>query len=150
MKTTLFLGLLLFLSACSDSTSDKQATQAPASSKEAAATMESPAAAQPSAKPAQTASEANETESAGTAAQPRSGHLVFAQKCASCHGKQGEKAALNKSQIIAGWEKERTLSALKGYKDGSYGSSLKGIMKGQVGGLNDQQLQAVSEYISTL
>jgi cytochrome c553 len=81
---------------------------------------------------------------------PISGYTFYAHKCASCHGKNGEKAAFNNAQIIAGWDKEKSVSALNGYKDGTYGGSLKGIMKGQVSALSDAQIEAVSEYISTL
>ena len=31
--------------------------------------------------------------------------------CASCHGEKAEKSALGKSQIIAGWDKQRTIDA---------------------------------------
>ena len=72
------------------------------------------------------------------------------KKCASCHGKKAEKKALNKSQVIQGWDKQKIVDALKGYKDGSYGGAMKGLMKGQVATYDDAQIEAVSEYISTL
>ena len=52
--------------------------------------------------------------------------------CAGCHGQKGEKKALGKSAAIKGWSVEKTVEALKGYKDGSYGGPMKGVMKGQV------------------
>ena len=70
--------------------------------------------------------------------------------CASCHGANAEKKALNKSEVIQGWEVSKTVAALKGYKDGSYGGPMKGIMKGQVAKLSDAQIQAVAEHISGL
>ncbi|MCJ7764382.1 MAG: c-type cytochrome [Thiovulaceae bacterium] len=78
------------------------------------------------------------------------GRALYVQKCASCHGISGEKVAFNQSKIIAGWDKERSMQALKGYQDGSYGGSLKGIMKGQVESLNEKQMEAISESVSTL
>jgi len=72
------------------------------------------------------------------------------KKCASCHGAQAQNKALNKSQIIQGWDKERLVTALKGYKDGSYGGNMKGLMKGQVASYDDAKIEAVAEYISTL
>ena len=39
--------------------------------------------------------------------------------CASCHGEKAEKSALGKSQIIAGWDKQRTIDVLNGYKKGT-------------------------------
>ncbi len=70
--------------------------------------------------------------------------------CASCHGANAEKKALNKSQIIKGWEISKTVAALKGYKDGSYGGPMKGIMKPQVSKLSDAEIEAVAKHISQL
>jgi len=74
---------------------------------------------------------------------------VFA-KCTACHGQHAEKKALNKSQIIRGWSSEKIVSALNGYKDGTYGGSMKGVMKAQVSKLTDAEVKAVAKYISTL
>ena len=54
------------------------------------------------------------------------------KKCAGCHGATGEKKALGKSAVIKGWEAKKTVDALNGYKAGTYGGSMKGLMKGQV------------------
>jgi len=72
------------------------------------------------------------------------------KRCVGCHGINGEKKALGKSEIITAWNKEKTFAALKGYKDGSYGGAMKGVMKGQVIRLSDEELEALSEHISTL
>jgi len=71
------------------------------------------------------------------------------KKCAGCHGANGEKKALGKSMIIKGWEKDKTIAALKGYKDGSYGGVMKGVMKGQSISLNNEQIEAIAEFIAT-
>lgn len=71
------------------------------------------------------------------------------KKCQGCHGVNGEKAALGKSKIIKGWKSEQTVAALKGYKDGTYGGPMKGVMKGQVMALNDEQIKALADYIAT-
>ena len=72
------------------------------------------------------------------------------KKCSACHGANAEKAALGKSQIIKGWEVAKTQAALKGYKDGSYGGAMKGVMKGQVAPMSDEDIKAVAEYISKM
>lgn len=72
------------------------------------------------------------------------------KKCISCHGANAEKSALNKSQIIAGWDAGKIEAALKGYKAGTYGGPMKGLMKGQVGTYSDADIAAVAAYISTL
>jgi len=70
--------------------------------------------------------------------------------CASCHGAKADKAALNKSQIIAGWSAEKIAAALTGYKNGTYGGPLKGTMTGQVKNLDDAKIGALSQYIAGL
>lgn len=69
------------------------------------------------------------------------------KKCIACHGVMGEKKALGKSEVIKGWEASKTIAALKGYKAGTYGGSMKAIMKGQVAALNDTQIEAVAKFI---
>jgi cytochrome c553 len=81
--------------------------------------------------------------------KPIDGAKIFA-KCSSCHGKGAEKKALNKSQIIKGWSQEKIITAINGYKDGTYGSSMKGVMKPQVIKLTKEEINAVSAYISKL
>jgi len=71
-------------------------------------------------------------------------------KCAGCHGMNAEKHALGKSQIIKGWSVDKVETALKGYKDGTYGGPAKALMKGQVANLSDADIKALAEYISKL
>ena len=71
-------------------------------------------------------------------------------KCAGCHGKNAEKKALGKSQIIKGWDEAKIVNALHGYKDGTYGGSMKTVMKSQVSNLSDNEINAVAKYISKL
>ncbi len=69
------------------------------------------------------------------------------KKCSACHGASGEKKALGKSAIIKGWEATKTVTALKGYKDGTYGGTMKGLMKGQVVSLDDAQIESIAKFI---
>ena len=71
------------------------------------------------------------------------------KKCSACHGANAEKKALGKSQIIKGWKASKTVAALKGYKDGTYGGPMKGVMKGQVAALNDAQIESLAKYIES-
>lgn len=68
-------------------------------------------------------------------------------KCVACHGANGEKVALGKSKIIKDMTKAEIVSALNGYKDGSYGGAMKTLMKGQVVSLSDADIQAIAEEI---
>ena len=79
----------------------------------------------------------------------KSGEEIF-KACTACHGAHAEKAALGKSKIIKAWAADKTLKALHGYKDGTYGGAMKGLMKGQAGFLSDEEMKTVSEYISKL
>jgi cytochrome c-type protein NapB len=65
--------------------------------------------------------------------------------CAGCHGANFEKSALGKSKIVKDMTKDEIVKALKGYKDGSYGGAMKGLMKGQVAKLSDDDINAIAE-----
>lgn len=71
-------------------------------------------------------------------------------KCAGCHGMAAEKVALGKSKVIANMSEKDLVSALNGYKDGSYGGAMKGLMKGQVAKLSQDDIKALSAYIASL
>jgi cytochrome c553 len=77
------------------------------------------------------------------------GASIF-KKCASCHGSKAEKKALRASKIIAGWKEDKIIAALQGFKAGTYGGSMKGIMKGQASSLSDNDMKNVAKYISGL
>ena len=68
--------------------------------------------------------------------------------CVGCHGANFEKAALGKSKIVKDMTKENIVSALKGYKDGSYGGTMKGVMKGQAANLSDADMEAIATQIT--
>lgn len=73
------------------------------------------------------------------------------QKCAACHGAKGEKPALGKSEVIAGWKADKTLDALKGYKDGTRNTRGMGaLMKGMAAPLSDADMKALADHIATL
>jgi cytochrome c553 len=71
-------------------------------------------------------------------------------KCVACHGVKAEKKALGKSKVIKGWEASKIEKSLQGYKKGTYGGAMKGVMKGQVATYTDAQIKEVSKYISGL
>jgi len=115
----------------------------------APAKTEAPAPAQHETKATPAKTEAPAPAQTTASAAPVDGAQIF-QKCAGCHGAHGERSALGKSQVIAGWEASKVENALHGYKDGTYGGAMKGIMKGQASTLTDEQIKAVAKYISTL
>lgn len=72
---------------------------------------------------------------------------VNAGACAGCHGPHFEKHALGKSKIVKNMTHAEIATALKGYKHGTYGGPMKGIMKGQVARYSDHDLEAFAHTI---
>ena len=79
----------------------------------------------------------------------KSGAQVY-KVCSSCHGANAEKKALGKSHVIKGWDVAKITKAINGYKAGTYGGTMKGLMKSQVSKLSDSEIKAVAEHISKL
>ncbi|MCX6061668.1 MAG: c-type cytochrome [Campylobacterales bacterium] len=78
------------------------------------------------------------------------GSALF-QKCAACHGQKAEKAALGKSEVIAGWKSDKVLDALKGYKAGTRNTKGMGaLMKGQTATLCDADMKVLADYVAGL
>ncbi len=67
--------------------------------------------------------------------------------CKGCHGTNFEKVALGKSKIVQSMSKEEIISSLKGYRDGTYGGAMKGVMKQAVASLNDAEIEAMATEI---
>lgn len=81
-------------------------------------------------------------------ASASNGYMEY-QKCAGCHGDEGEKKALSRSMPIGGVEFEKTLKQLLMYREGSlnrYGFG--GIMTGQVMNMTDSEIERLADYIS--
>ncbi|MGP1580215.1 MAG: c-type cytochrome [Wolinella sp.] len=73
------------------------------------------------------------------------------KKCVACHGLKAEKAAMNKSEVIAGWDKARLVADLKAYKAGTLNrKGMGGLMKGQMASYSDADIEVLAEYIAGL
>ena len=68
--------------------------------------------------------------------------------CAACHGKDFEKKAMNVSKIVKDMSKDDIVKALKGYKDGSYGGTMKAVMAGQAKKLSDTDIEEIATSIA--
>ena len=90
-----------------------------------------------------------ETPAPATASAPADPAKLFA-KCAGCHGQKAEKKALGQSRVIAGWDAKKIEDALNGYKAGTYGGAMKGVMQGQVAKLNEAKIKALKTIENTL
>jgi len=69
------------------------------------------------------------------------------KKCSACHGVNAEKAALGKSKVINAMSEQELTEAINGYKDGTYGGPMKGLMKGQVTSLDDAQIEEIAKFL---
>lgn len=62
--------------------------------------------------------------------------------CKACHGQNFEKKALGKSKIVKDMTKAEVTASLIGYKNGTYGGPMKGVMKGQVAKYSEADLSS--------
>ena len=76
------------------------------------------------------------------------GAAIYKAKCFSCHKENAKTPALNKSQVIAGWDAAKTIASLQGYKAGQ-GGPMKAVMKPIASGLSDDDMKAVAETIAS-
>ena len=71
-------------------------------------------------------------------------YAVSIAACAGCHGQHFEKSALGKSKIVKDMSLKEIVDALKGYKAGTYGDTMKKVMVDQVKNLKDSDIEAMS------
>jgi len=72
---------------------------------------------------------------------------VAAAACKGCHGANFEKKALGKSKIVSDMTHADIATSLKGYKAGTYGGAMKGVMVGQVTKYSDADLEAFAQTV---
>lgn len=145
--------LLLLLSACSETPEKVQKTETVLEKKTEAVLehkTEIVKEAETNVAAANTSVAEVNTETAVQPPETLSGSTLYSSKCASCHGSNAEKSALNASAPIAGWSSQKTQDALNGYKTGAYGGKMKAIMQGQSKPLSDEEIRLIAEYIAVL
>ncbi len=91
--------------------------------------------------------EAPATEAPKEEAKTAGSAEVNTAACAGCHGASFEKKAMGVSKVVKDLSKADIVTALKGYKDGSYGGSMKALMKGQVASLDDAAIEAIANKV---
>ena len=72
---------------------------------------------------------------------------VNAKSCTGCHGADWSKKALGKSKDVSQMTHAEIATSLIGYKNGTYGGPMKGLMKGQVAKYSDDDLKAFAQTI---
>ena len=76
------------------------------------------------------------------------GESLYTARCASCHGANGDGAG--GYPRVNGEPAHSIASKLIGYKNGSYGSSARGVMELQVQDLSEEDLKMLSEFLTGL
>jgi cytochrome c-type protein NapB len=67
---------------------------------------------------------------------------VNTKTCVGCHGQDFEKSAMGKSKIVKDMTKQEVSDALIGYKNDTYGGTMKAVMKNQVAKYSNEDLQS--------
>jgi len=132
-----------------EATAHAEKAEAPAPAvEEAAPAAEAPVAEEtapateaPATEEATPAAEAPATEEAAPAAE------VNTATCAGCHGASFEKKAMGVSKVVAEMSKADIATALKGYKGGTYGGSMKALMAGQAASLDEATIDAIAAKV---
>ncbi len=90
------------------------------------------------------------TQAATAALTPASPPAAY-DTCKGCHGIDGKIAALGKSAVIGGQDKEALITSMNEYKAGTKNvAGMGALMKGQVASMSDEDIEAVAEYLSQL
>jgi|LGOV01.1.fsa_nt_gb cytochrome c553 len=86
----------------------------------------------------------------GCFGEPVDAQALYKENCSNCHGKFARKSAFGKSQVISGFTKEEIKNAIIGYQEETYGGSMRTLMRKEVSSLNEEEIDALSLYISTI
>ncbi len=81
-----------------------------------------------------------------------SGESIYQKKCASCHGKMGEKKALGHSNIIKGMDIEKFMTLTKAFATGEEKAMpiAKIVKKQFIDRYNEEEIRSVAEYVNKL
>ena len=81
-----------------------------------------------------------------------SAESIYKSKCASCHGKNGEKKALGHSNVIKGMPVDKFITLTKAFATGEKKAMpiAKTVKKQFVNKYDDKQIKAVAEYVNKL
>lgn len=81
-----------------------------------------------------------------------SGESIYQTKCASCHGKMGEKKALGHSNVIKGMPTDTFVALTKAFALGEKKAMpiAKIVKKQFIDTYSDKEIQEVAKYIHSL
>jgi mono/diheme cytochrome c family protein len=78
------------------------------------------------------------------------GKRIYEKSCAKCHGSDGMKEASSNSMAIANMNFEEMEDAIKGYRNGDYGESMKYSMIPYAELLTNEEMRNIVEYLHSL
>ena len=76
--------------------------------------------------------------------------LYQTKTCSTCHGKDGKKPIMPMYPKIAGQNQAYTLQQMKDIKSGARSNGQSAAMKGVMGLVSEEEMQALAEYIATM
>ena len=81
-----------------------------------------------------------------------SAESIYQKKCASCHGKMGEKKALGHSNVIKGMPVDKFVTHTKAFATGEQKAMpiAKIVKKQFIDRYSDEEIKAVAEYVNQL
>jgi cytochrome c553 len=81
-----------------------------------------------------------------------SAESIYQSKCASCHGKMGEKKALGHSNVIQGMDTKEFVTLVNAYATGEKKAMpiAKIVKKQFIDKYDKEQIQEVAEYVNKL
>ena len=90
------------------------------------------------------------TLSQGAAQAADGAELYKTRTCFTCHGQDGNTPIMPGYPKIAGQDKAYTLQQMKDIKSGARSNGQSAAMKGVMHLVNDEEMAALAEYISTM
>ena len=79
-----------------------------------------------------------------------SGEVLYNNKCASCHGLNGQKKALNVSRALNTLSEEEIRNALNTYKNGTYEGKFKSVKRPIASKLSEGDIDTIVAYLRLL
>lgn len=76
--------------------------------------------------------------------------LYTAKGCSACHGADAKSPIMPAYPKVAGQSKEYTVQQLNDIKSGARSNGLSAAMKGVMAAVSDDEISAISEYLSGL
>ena len=76
--------------------------------------------------------------------------LYQTKTCSTCHGKDGKTPIMPMYPKIAGQNQKYTLQQMADIKSGARSNGESAAMKGVMGLVSEEEMQALAEYIATM